>query len=96
MKLRLLAPAIVAAGLLLACSSSAQAFHWHWGGEPSCCAPEPSCCAPEPSCCAKDNSCDDCCRPCLLERLKAKLHSCCHRDCCEPSCCAPEPSCCGK
>ena len=50
----------------------------------------PKCCEPACGCVPKS------CRPCLLERLKAKLaccHPCCEKSCCAPACCEAPKAC---
>lgn len=92
MKFRFVAPALLAAAVMVLASSSAQAGLF---GCNSCCAP--SCCAPD----VVWGSCCDSCAPVrchrglgLLSALKGicKSHSCC--DPCAVSCCDPCASAC--
>ena len=96
MKRRFLLPVVAAFAVVIGVSaSSAEAglLGGLFGGDPGCCEPaacEPAC-APAPC----EPACDPCCKkPCLLDRIRAKLA--CRKACCDP-CCEPaacEPACC--
>ena len=97
MKRRFLLSAVALFALsVVAATNSARANLF---GCPGCCeAPKAceACKACAPACGCTEACAPKSCRPCLFERLKAKLaccHPCCEKSCCAPACCEAPKAC---